>query len=203
MNPMKWSFTLLGRMRRVVGGLVAALLLMPLPAMAITYLGSWTVASSSATGGPTPPTFTIAGDNVTNAGQNDQLLVSIPDYQGSTANATSTITLTRPVSISQPGGQTVEFDHSFTGLFSQAGYSVTVALDDSSGHVVLTPISVNKSTTSTQFAQLQDSVKALERKIPNGSYTLVVTLTDTTSNKIGGWKRYQSISAHEFDFQGQ
>ena len=106
------------------------------------------------------------------------------------------------MSISQPGGQTVEFDHSFSGLFSQAGYSVTVAVKNSSGQTVLTPISVNRSTTSKTFTELQDSLNALEKKIPNGNYTLVVTVTDTTSNKIGGWK-HGSKSKHEFDFQGQ
>jgi hypothetical protein len=199
MNAKVWGFALLGRMRRVVGGLVAALLLMPVPAMAITYLGSWS-ATFTQTGGPTPPKPTFT-DSLSSGGQNDTLLVAMGDYQGSTAAATSTIQLTRPITISQPT-QVIEFDHSFAGLFAQAGYSATVAVKDSSGHAVVTPFSLNESTTSKNFTELQDSLN-VNKKLARGNYTLVVTVTDTTNNKIGGWKKYQSISAHEFDFQGQ
>jgi hypothetical protein len=197
MNWTNVASTVLWRMRRVVGGLAAALLLIPMPAMAITYLGSWQ-ASYSQSGGPTPPTPTFSDSGV--SGQNDTVLVDMGEYQGSTAKATSTIELTRDISISS-SSQVIQFDHSFAGLFEQAGYSVTVAVENSKGQVVVTPISISKTTTSTTFKELQDSLNVNER-LSKGSYTLVVTVTDATNNKIGGWKRHNSQS-HEFDFQGQ
>ena len=201
MNARTWAFTLLRRMRGVAGGLVAALLLMPLPAMAITFLGSWSPTFTQ-TGGPTPPTPTIVSDSVTNAGQDDQLLVNMDQYQGSTAKASSQIVLTRQIQITS-SSQTVEFDHTYDALFSFAGYTTTVQVKDLQGHVVITPINVSKSNTSGTFKELQDNAN-VRQSLANGTYNLVVTITNTTNNKVGGWKFNPGHkSEHEFDFQGQ
>jgi hypothetical protein len=195
MRIQNFASGLLRRGKAVIAGLAAATLLMPVPAMAITYLGSWQ-ASFSQTGGPTPPKPTFS-DAV--SGQNDTLLVDMGEYQGATATATSTIQLTRQVSISS-SSQAVQFDHSFSGLFEQAGYSVKLSVLDSKGKS-LVAINVSRSTTSKTFTELQDSINALD-SLAKGTYTLVVTITDQTNNKIGGWKRNTS-QEHEFDFQGQ
>jgi hypothetical protein len=203
MNAKNWAVLLPRGLRRVVGGVVTTLLLMPVPAMAITYLGSWS-ATFTQTGGPTPPkpTFTDV-PNFNGNPQNDQLLVDMGEYQGSTATATSTIQLTRQVSI--PKTQRIEFDDGFSGLFSQAGYSATVTVKDSNGNIIVTPINVTKSTTSKTFIELQDSNNVTQSIAGSAkNYTLVVTVTHNTSNKVGGWKHNPPHkSAHEFDFQGQ
>jgi hypothetical protein len=60
-------------------------------------------------------------------------------------------------------------------------------VEDSSGHVVVAPINVSKSTNSKTFTELPDSLN-VNKTLAKGTYTLVVTVTNTTSNKIGGWK---------------
>jgi hypothetical protein len=201
MNPMKWLFTLLGRMRRVVGGLVAALLLMPVPALAITYLGSWS-AMTTVSGGPKPPTPAIISDAITNGGQNDQLLVNVGQYQGSTATASSQIVLTRQIQITS-NSQGIEFDHTYDALFSYGGYTTRVEVDNSKGQAVITPINVSPSNSSAAFKELQDNLN-VKQSLAKGTYTLKITIINTTNNKVGGWKFNPGHkSFHEFDFQGQ
>jgi hypothetical protein len=179
--------------RRVVGALAACLVLLPVPAMALTFTGSW-VASYSQSGGPTPPTPTFT-DNLSADQNQDVLTVNMGTYQGATAPATSTIQLARPFSVSARS-QTVEFDHAFTTLFNQGGATVTVAVQDALGQTLVTPINFSQSTTGTAF--LSDDETVFNR-LRAGNYTLAVTVTYQTSNKIGG---YQSRSVHTFDFEG-
>jgi hypothetical protein len=182
---------------RVLGGLTAAILLLPMPAMAISYITSWQ-ATYNQSGSPLPPKATFNDGGI--VGQNDTLFVDPGEYTNGTTPASSSITLTRQVSLS--ANQTIEFDHSFSGLFAQGGYSATVVVEDLMGHPVVTPFSVNKNTTSSSFIELQDSLNVRNR-LNNGNYLLVVTVTDVTNNKLGGWKKNNKSQEHEFDFQGQ
>jgi hypothetical protein len=186
----------LWRMRGVLGGLATLLVLMPVPAMAITYLGSWSPMITES-GTPTPPTPTFT-DTV--SGQDDTLLVTMGEYQGTSATATSRIQLTRQVMITD-NSQVVDIIHTFAGLFEQAGYQTKITVQDSNGNTVVS-INDNRLTNSKTFTELQSSINVSDT-LSKGTYTITVTVTDFTNNKFGGWKNFNSISAHEFDFQGQ
>src|SRR5262245_33629274 len=189
----KVTRTLLGRWKQVVAGLLAALLLLPVPAMAaITFNGTWTPVIFTM-GGPTPPT-PLWHDDTT--GQVDNLTVNMGTYQGSTESATSKIELTRPFSLSTDN-QTIEYMNQYTSQFPKAGLNVQVFVKNSNGQVVLNPISVNRSFTGTTTVQETDVTFA--NTLTKGDYLLDVRVVYNTNNKIGGWK---TISPHQFTFQG-
>ena len=105
----------------MAGGLAAALLLLPAPAMAaLTFNGAtWTVVSNTQSGGPTPPAAMFT-DATNNPKQEDDLYVNMGAYSGSTKTANSSIELTRGVNLST-SNQFLEFEQQFTSQFTQAG----------------------------------------------------------------------------------
>jgi hypothetical protein len=182
------------RWRRVVPGLAVALLLMPTPALALTFLTPWSTTFTQ-TGGPTPPT-PIVNDSVN--GQDDHLTVDMGNYTGSTAVATSTVQLTRQIQVTS-ASQAIQYAHAAGNTFQQAGETVTVVLKNASGSTTLsTPISVSFTNNSTIPVTFSDS-ETVRNTLNNGTYTLVVTVTHKTNNKLGSWKKK---SQHVFDFAG-
>jgi hypothetical protein len=181
----------------VLLGLAAALLLAPVPALAFTFTGSW-VATFSQTGGPTPaqPTFT---DRTSGSGHEDDLFVDMQEYQGATAPAASTIQLSRSFRV-QDARESLELSHEFATYFAQGGATVTVAVKDTSGTVVATPLTFDRSTSSSTFTAISDDQER-ELRLGRGNYSLVVTVTYKTNNKLGGWKRKKS--QHHFQFEGE
>jgi hypothetical protein len=186
---------LLGQWKRFVAGLLAALVLLPVPAMAaITFNGTWTPVISTV-GGPTPPT-PLWSDATNNPGQVDDLTVNMGTYQGSTQQATSKIELTRPINLSTDN-QTIEYLNQFTSQFTKAGVNVEVWVKNSSGQVVLNPIVVSHNFSNT--TTLQETDMTFANTLKKGNYTLEVQVIYNTNNKVGGWK---TISPHKFEFKG-
>jgi flagellar hook assembly protein FlgD len=181
-------------LKRAIVGLLTLLVLIPAPAMALTFTGNW-VATTSVSGGPTPPTPTF-NDFTNNPSQVDDLIVNSGTYQGATQVASSTIELRRGISLSKT--QTVEFEDQFVSQFKQAGTTVSVSVLSSSGQTVLTPISLSAQFTGPSTWELAYSA-ATTAKLKSGTYTLDVKVTYNTNNKIGGWK---TISPNHFEFTG-
>jgi hypothetical protein len=196
---LKTILTWLPNARRVLGGLVAAVLLLPMPAMAITFLGVWMpVSPPSVSGTPAPPTPTFM-DVPTGDPQKDTLDVIMGDYQGSGVDlASSSISLTRQFQITS-GAQVLQFDHNALAQFAQAGENVTLQVKNSSGALLFTPVSFAYSNGSSSFVSVPDS-ETYRTALANGTYTLVATVRFNTNNKLGGWKTMSS--PHVFDIQG-
>ncbi len=158
------------------GGVAAALVLLPVPAMAaLTFTGTtWTVASDTQSGGPTPPAATFT-DVTNNPKQEDDLYVNMGNYTGSTKTATSSIELTRGITLSS-SNQLLEFEQNFMTELKQAGLSVTVSVKNSSGQVVQTPLTYSTSTSSTSFVKYTVSQANINNLLKSGAYTLDVTV---------------------------
>jgi hypothetical protein len=185
------------RWQRVVGGLAAALLLVPVPAMAaLTFNGSWSVVQNTQSGGPTPPAAGFT-DTTNNAKQQDDLSIDIGNYQGVTATASSTIELTRSITLSS-SNQLLEFEQDFKNQLKQAGVSVTVTVKQGST-VVQTPLNFSASTRSSSFVSFSVNQSNINNRLASGNYTLDVKVSYNTNNKLGGWK---AASAHHLDFEG-
>src|SRR5262245_23253787 len=189
----KVTRTLLGRWKQVVAGLLAALLLLPVPAMAaITFNGTWTPVISTV-GGPTPPTPMWHDDTT---GQVDNLTVDMGTYQGATQPATSKIELTRSFNLSTDN-QTIQYAQQFTSQFTKAGFDVEVHVKNSSGQTLFDPIvSMHSFSGPTTWTETDTT---LNNTLKKGNYSLDVLVKYNTNNKIGGW---QTISPHHFVFQG-
>lgn len=178
---------------RLLAGLAAALLLLPIPAMALTFNGSWQSATA-VSGGPTPPTPTFTDS--TN-GPDDNLTVDMGSYQGQTKTAYSTIGLARTINVPS-AGEAIKFAEQFSTDFQQGQVALAVAVFDSKGNLVAAPITFSKSVAATTFTNVSDSQTAT-KSFNGGNYILTVGVAYDTTNKIGGWK---TKSKHHFEFTG-
>src|SRR6516225_2110814 len=163
--------------RRLVVCLVVALTLVPLPAMALTFTSPWQSAITTA-GGPKPPTPTFS--DATNGGQDD-LFVDMGTYQGKNKAALSVISLERQISVPS-AGEAINFAHAFATDFKQGGVDVAVAVYDSSGHLVATPITFDQQTNSTVFTTIS-AVQSASQSFAGGNYILSVGIAYNTNNK--------------------
>jgi hypothetical protein len=181
---------------RMAGGLLAAGLLMPLPALALTFTGSWQ-AATYVSGAPTPtaPTFTDSVTNVSPNQQDDNLTVNLGTYQGATQTAISSIALARGITVSSPS-EAIDFADQFAAQFKQAGVNVAVAVFNSKGQLVAAPLTFSQSTNSTAFTTISAN-QNVTQTFKAGNYTLAVGIAYNTNNKMGGWK---AISRHHFEF---
>jgi hypothetical protein len=185
----------LGRWKQLLGGLIAALLLFPVPALALTFSGSWKPVIQR-TGRPRPPRPTFT-DVTNNPGQRDELTVNLGNYQGSKTKATSSIELTRRFSISAAQEQ-LDFKGQFVDQFAQAGEKVIVSVKDAHGNTVLRALSFKEKVKSSKFTTVEEELDRMIR-LKKGHYVLDVKVIFETDRKTGGWK---TISPHQFDFIG-
>jgi hypothetical protein len=190
--------------RRMTGGLLAAALLIPVPAMALTFTSNWSATYPTPSGAPTPikPSFTDA-----TVGQRDDLTVDMGTYQGTGGMnkggfyATSTINLTRGFSVTQAGGQNVFAEADYATYLADAGLAVSEQVKDSKGHLIMDLSGgifneQNTSGTKTLYANSASTTQ----KIADGNYTLTVSITYNTNNKIGSWSMK---SKHHFEAIGE
>lgn len=182
---------------RVLAGLLAAVVLMPVPAMALTFTSNW-AASYSQSGGPTPPKPTFT-DTV--SGQRDDVTIDMGTYNGSTSQAASAITLTRNFSITNSGGQNVFAEADYSSYLANAGFAAGEVVTDSKGHVVCSLsggiFSVNNSSATSKLYTNSASTTV---NIPKGNYTITLGLAYYTNNKVGSWKMK---SKHHFEAMGE
>jgi hypothetical protein len=179
--------------RRLAACLIVALILVPLPAMALTFTSPWQ-ALTFTSGGPTPPRPTFT--DVTNGGQDD-LFVNMGNFQGTTREALSVIGLERGISVPS-AGEAISFAHAFATDLKQGGVDVAVAVFDSHGNLVAVPITFNQQTNSAAFTTISANQVAT-RSFNGGTYFLAVGIAYNTNNKLGGWN---SKSVHHFEFLG-
>jgi hypothetical protein len=185
--------SLLKSWRRLIVCLVAALMLIPAPAMALTFTSAWQSAIST-TGGPTPPT-PIVSDS-TNGGD-DNLFVNMGNYQGSTQKGLSSITLDRNISVPS-AGEAISIASAFATQLADAALHLSVRVLDGSGNQVAAPITFNGTVSGTTFSTISANQKNTQT-YNGGNFVLEVKINYETTNKIGGWK---NISVHHFEFLG-
>ena len=189
-------------LKRLLAGLAAALLLLPVPAMALTFNGSWT-AIYSQSGSPTPPkpSFTDSVSGNGSAKAEDFLTVDM-DPSGSayttTSAAQSQIVLTRTINVT--GSQVVKLEDEYTDLFQQAGLNTQVLVSDSRGRTVAAFFQ-GQSTSSKTLTTLSGDPQ-IRPTLGAGTYTLKVTVTYNTNNKFSGIAGFAKKSKHQFDFEG-
>jgi hypothetical protein len=194
------ALKLVGRWKQLVGGLVAALVLLPVPAMALTFSGSWKAVILTK-GKPLPPKPTFA-DVTNNAKQKDQLTVNMGNYQGVKTVSVSSIELTRRFSISAPSQQLQVEDQLFN-QFARSGGQVTVVVKDMNGHVVTTPLRFRTPFPPTNFGGFTpfgdgEKFQSSPFSLKKGHYIFDVKIV-YRSGHHGGWK---TISPHQFEFVG-
>jgi hypothetical protein len=194
-----FAISLLGRWKQVLGGVLAALLLLPVPALALTFSGHWK-AVIQRSGIPLPPKPKVA-DVTNNAAQKDTLTVNMGDYTGKKGKAVSSIDLTRRFAITAPS-QTIQLNEQFATALVQAGAAVKVAVKDANGHVVATPFVFRTNFPRTPFlgaVPVGGKAPTNSFTLKKGRYTFDVKIIYRTANRHGRW---HTISPHRFEFVG-
>lgn len=215
MNAMNLAVGLLRGSRRMLGGLVAALLVLPMPVLAgVTFSGNWS-ATTSTSGSPTPPTPTYSDSTTSNGshGQQDVLDVGMGTYNGAPASTTKqqsfeTITLNRSIVWSPSSSENLNSLWTLDDFLNAAAQGTDkVDVLDSKGnfvaHLMGRQVYQGSGGTPTE-TKMSDMELLPPSQLPAGTYTLQVTVQFQTlvNNKLGGqWK--SKSKSHEFDFFAQ
>jgi hypothetical protein len=215
MNAMNMAAALLKSSRRLLGGLLAALLVVPMPVLAsVTFSGSWSPVTSM-TGTPTPPTPTFNDVTTSNGshGQQDVLDVNMGTYNGNPASNTQqeafeTITLTRTINWQPTTSEKLNGVWTLDEFLNSAAGGVdAVDVLDSHGNFVTHLIGqrtyTGSGTTPTE-TKMSANENLTRSQLPAGTYQLQVTvqLQTLVNNKLGGqWK--SKSKSHDFDFFAQ
>lgn len=215
MNAMNLVAALLKAGRRPLSGLLAALLLLPMPVLAgVTFSGNWS-AGYFISGSPTPPTPTYSDSVTSNGthGQQDVLDVGMGTYNGSpaadkTQQAFETITLNHTFVWSPSASEKLNSIWTLDEFLNSAAQGIDqVTVLDSKGNVVtnlMGPQQYQGTGNTPTETKMSVSESLPKSQLPAGTYTLQVTVRFQTlvNNKLGGaWK--SKSKSHEFDFFAQ
>jgi hypothetical protein len=172
--------------KRVVLGVVTAALLLPLPAMAITFLGSWSVIQFR-TGGAPAATVT-SGDS----GGGGFLSVNLGNYSASRA-AVSQVTAVRSFRV-RSSGELVNFERQLSTQIRNANLKVEVQFLRITGRSKFPISSVTESAGSTMRTVNFNQTDS--RFLTGGLYMAVLTVRQQKSAS-GSWN---NVSPYRFTF---
>lgn len=172
--------------KRIVAGVVTAALLLPLPAMAITFLGSWSVTQFR-TGSP-PVAVVSSGDT----GGGGFLSIDMGSYTAP-RSAVSQVTAVRTFRV-RSSGELLNLDRQFSTQLRNANLNLDVQFQRITGRSSfrINPITESAgSTTRTVGLNRTDS-----RFMTGGLYRAVITVRQHKS-ATGMWN---NVSPYRFTF---
>jgi hypothetical protein len=178
---------------RFVIGLSIFLFLLPVPAYAFTFLGSWIFRRSQAA---SPLIIPTAGD-FANGGFLDFDMGFVPPDSGGLPASLSTIWATRNFTITNPF-EAVTLDQSFVTLFRGADTNVTVRITKLSGNQV--PLNLaRKDTAGIRYSRLVGGRTRNSVNIGAGDYAVSIRVR-YRRNRIGLWDNSLPPVASPFTF---
>ncbi len=176
----------------MVGLALAILLLAPVPAMGLMFLGSWNFFQSQL---GVPGSFTGSTDNPNNYGLTIGMGVVTPP----SSITRYSVTATRDFQISDPN-ELVRISHSFGTLLNNGSINVTLTIQQfgvANDPFNFPPYSVNSSGPPPgTFYSLNDFFKT--GNLTKGLYRLSLTITYQRT-PTGSWN---NSSPHTFNFRG-
>lgn len=114
----------LGKYRNVIGATLALLMLLPVPALGLTFLGSWRFFTSNVGGTPSNLTAPIISDAPNNYGLTinmGQVLSTDPTISKYSVTATRDFQITDPTEL-------IKIAHSFSSTLQGLGSSINVTM---------------------------------------------------------------------------
>jgi hypothetical protein len=167
------------RWRRLVSGAFSALLLLPVPVFALTFSGSWSITSTTATGdAPVPQGF--------QSGNRKSLRFELGNYLASTADSSNRIVAQNTFTV-PAGGEVVTILSTQSVEVQQGNYSVRVEFFDAGGTELSAPSLAHSGgggLTPNMFSDPWDTSGYLPA-LPAGQ-TYMVRVTITTAAFQGG-----------------
>lgn len=176
------------RRKSLAGAVVSAALLLPVPAFAITFLGSWSFSQSQSSG------VSAATTSSTDTATGGALTINMGKINNK-KNASSSITATRQFTAT--AGQNLVVDREFITSLTNAGLSVSLTVKDASNATVYS-YSLNQPVPTT--GSITDP-GAGYTALAGGTYSVSITITHTTGSTSGNWDN--TASAYTFSFNGQ
>lgn len=170
------------RWRRVVGGVAALALFVPVPALALTFLGSWNITQAQ-TGGA--PAATVTSQDTNNGGI---LSINLGSFSQRTA-ASSTVTARRNFRVAS-AGEAITIARNLQAILKNASVSATVQVQ----HVGFPAFSDSAGSRPRLF---QDNTTRTKR-LGGGTYQVIVTVRNT-KDRNGSWT---TVSPYQFTFSG-
>ncbi len=171
-----------GRWRKVVGGVAALALFVPVPALALTFLGSWNITQNQ-TGGAPPATVTSQDTSTGGI-----LSIDLGSFSH-TGAASSTVTARRNFRVAS-AGEAVTVARNLETILKNASVNATVQIQ----HVSFPAFN---DTAGSRPRLFQDATTRTKR-LGGGTYQVVVTVRNT-KDRIGSWT---TVSPYQFTFSG-
>lgn len=171
-----------GRWRKIAGGATALAFFLPLPALALTFLGSWNITQSQ-TGGA--PRATVTSRDTSTGGV---LNIDLGSFSRK-GEASSTVTARRNFQVAS-GGEAVTIARNIQTILKNASVDATVQIQR-----VNFPAFSESAGSRPRF--FQDTTSRTKR-LGAGTYQVVVTVRNT-KDRNGSWT---TVSPYQFTFNG-
>jgi len=173
---------------KVIGAILAAVLFLPMPALALTFLGAWNI-NQNQTGGA-PAAVVTSGDSATGGFLN----IDMGSYSNRVV-ASSAVTANRDFSIASPS-EVVTFTRAIQAIFRNANLEASVTVQRLSGTSdFLFPTFDRKVGSHVRYF---NRVDRRTHRMNSGTYRVLVTVRNT-KEKTGFW---QTVSPYHFTFNG-
>jgi hypothetical protein len=178
-----------GPWKKMLAGVAVATLLLPVPALALTFLGSWVFTSVITGGAPVPTT------SFSDSANGGSLTIGMGSYSA-TPSASSEITATRNFTIPS-GGQMVSVFRSWITTLQQANLQVKINIMKTNGNTSLDFNSADSAgLTQTTFTRTFTN----SQRLTPGTYKVVIDILYKTNAATP--HKWINSSPHRFDFTG-
>jgi len=187
-------------LRKLAGLAFALLLLVPVPALGLTFLGSWNYFIAT-TGGGGSDVVNGTSTNSTDNPNNYSLTVGMGYVNPPSTITTYTVTATRDFRIDNPS-QTINILHFFGSFINDSSIKVTIAIQRFG--VANDPFNFPPYNISAPLLNPPGTFVSLNGfgrrgALLQGLYRMTVTLTYTRNPPQGSWN---NSSPHTFNFRG-
>lgn len=182
--------------RNMAGVSLALLLLIPVPALALTFLGSWNFFSATTGGGGSDIVNGTFTNPVPENPNNYGLIIGMGYVNPPSTISKYSVTATRDFQITDPA-QTVNIAHSFGSMLNNGSINVTLTIQRygvANDPFNFPPYSI--TTPPGLFVGLDNFQRS--GRLTLGLYRLSLTIT-YMRNPTGSWN---NSSPHTFTFKG-
>jgi hypothetical protein len=176
------------RWKRVLGGVVAAALFLPVPVLALTFLGSWQIQQNQTGGAP------AAAVTFSDTSTGGMLSIDMKSFSMH-REASSTVTATRNFSVHSPS-EAVTMARSIEAFFKHAFVDVKVTVQRVSGSSNFSFPEFKRFVGSRP--QYFAGTASRTQRMNAGTYKVIVSVQNVKASN-GSWN---TVSPYKFTFNG-
>jgi hypothetical protein len=182
-------------LRNIVGATLVLALLIPVPALGLTFLGSWRFFTSNVGGLPT----NLTPPGISDSPNDYSLTINMGKVDPPSTTSKYSVTATRDFSISDPS-ELVRISHSFGTFMQDGNINATMTIQRygvANDPFNFPPYSFTAPGGFMSNPQLNDFFK--QSSLTQGLYRLSLTLTYLRN--VNGTSSWNNSSPHVFNFR--